>query len=101
MLMRAAAVLTRWSYLPVQAAEDSGELLARVGTAALALTQPEVSSLLGILLSCLLQAPSTMVCTTPNTLSTFAARICLRTLLLAAIFSALVAACSFAAPTNG
>jgi hypothetical protein len=30
MLMRADAVLTSWSYSPNQAAEDSGELLARV-----------------------------------------------------------------------
>ena len=100
MLMRADAVLTSWSYSPNQAAEDSGELLARAGAAAVALTEPEVSSLLGILLSCFLQAPSTMACTSPNTLSTFAACICLRTFLLAAIFSALVAACAFAARTH-
>ncbi len=49
--MRADAVLTSWSYSPNQAAEDSGELLVRVGAAAVALTKPEVSSLLGILLS--------------------------------------------------
>ena len=38
-----------------------------------------------------------MACTSPNAFSTLALRICLRTRLLAAIFSFLVAACAFAA----